>query len=163
MSHRNYKLDAPIWACALLILCDGYSSTLSAGEYLCTPSFFIAMIKVLLVDDNPIMKKAISQTLGDVEGITVVGECTDGDEVLGFLSQQVVDVILMDISMKRMDGIEVTRLVKENYPRVKVIGFSTHGNDTFQRIMCEAGASAYLEKTSSLEDILRTIEAVAAG
>ncbi len=91
----------------------------------------------------------------------VAGECEDGDEVLDFLSKHEVDVILMDIDMKRMDGIDATKLVKESYPHVKVIGFSTHGSDSLGRIMCEAGASAYLEKTAGIEDMKRTIEKVA--
>lgn len=126
------------------------------------PTYFIAMINVLLVDDNTMMRTGIRQAFKDFEGMEVAGECEDGDEVLDFLGEHEVDVILMDIDMKRMDGIDSTKLIKESYPHVKVIGFSTHGSDKIKEAMLQAGASAYLEKTAGLEDMERTIERVAA-
>lgn len=126
-----------------------------------TPTYFTAMINVLLVDDSPLMRTGIRKVLGEFESMQVAGECEDGDEVLDFLSEHEVDVILMDIDMKRMDGIDATKLVKESYPHVKVIGFSTHSGDSLGKAMRRAGASAYLEKTAGLEDLKRTIERLA--
>lgn len=147
----------------LHILLEGALRCLIGGVSMLAPSYFIAMIKVLLVDDNSMMRTAIHRALKDFEGMKVEGECEDGDEVLNFLSQHEVDVILMDIDMKRMDGLEATKLLKASYPDVKVIGFSTHDSDSLGKHMIRAGASAYLEKTAGLEDLKRTIERVAAS
>ncbi len=118
------------------------------------------MIKVLIVDDYPPMRKAIRNELSGSKNIEVVGECEDGDEVLDFLSEQKVDVIIMDINMKRMEGFEATELAKEKYPEEKVIAHSSHDSIGMQKAMIRSGASAYIVKGTSDEDMTRTIERV---
>ena len=96
----------------------------------------------------------------DYEQIDVIGECSDGNEVLDFLRSAKVDVILMDIKMKNMGGIEATRLVKEKYPMVKVIAFTLYDEDIFRKKMIEAGASAYLLKEAEIDEIIDTIQSI---
>lgn len=115
------------------------------------------MIKVLLVDDNKEIRQRIKIVLSDYSHIQVVGECSDGNEVLGFLKNNEVDVILMDFKMKYMNGFEATKLVTENYPSVKVIGFSLYDEEMIKAKMFKAGAVDYLLKNAEIEEIISAI------
>ena len=122
--------------------------------------FFMRMIKVLIVDDSAIIRKSFKELMKDYEQIDVIGECSDGNEVLDFLRSTKVDVILMDIKMKDMNGIEATKLVKEKYPMVKVIAFTMYDEEIFREKMIEAGASAYLLKETEIDEIIDTIQSI---
>ena len=110
-----------------------------------------------MVDDMVIIRRSVRQMLDCCEEINVVGECSDGNEVLDFLHSTKVDVILMDIKMKDMGGIEATKLVKKKYPMVKVIAFTMYNDEIFQKKMMEAGASACLSKNAGLNEIREAI------
>ncbi|NQX96948.1 MAG: response regulator transcription factor [Flavobacteriales bacterium] len=118
------------------------------------------MIKVLLVDDSAIIRKAVKQFLLEEGVISVVGECSDGREVLGFLKSNQVDVILMDVSMKYIGGIEATKLVKQKHSSIKVIGFSSHSSLDYQNDMLTAGASGYIVKGVEIKVIRDIIKSV---
>lgn len=118
------------------------------------------MVKVLLVDDLLLVRETLKQVLTDIDFIEVVGECSDGNEVVGFLDKHEVDVILMDINMKYVDGIEATTQVKDKHPSVKVVAFSMNDEDTFEKAMLKAGASAYLTKDVGFEQLLSVIRRV---
>ncbi|MBL4592234.1 MAG: response regulator transcription factor [Flavobacteriales bacterium] len=118
------------------------------------------MIKVLLVDDNTIIRKATNRFLPKKGKISVVGECLDGKDVLNFLKKETVDVILMDISMKYVGGIEATKIVKQKYPEVKVIAFSNHTEKSYKDEMFLAGASDYIDKGTEIRVIRKIIKAV---
>jgi len=118
------------------------------------------MIRVLLVDDSAIIRKAVKQFLLEEGVISVVGECSDGREVLGFLKSNQVDVILMDVSMKYIGGIEATKLVKQKYSSIKVIGFSSHSSLDYQNDMLTAGASDYIVKGVEIKVIRDIIKSV---
>ncbi|MFH1320928.1 MAG: response regulator transcription factor [Bacteroidota bacterium] len=115
------------------------------------------MIKVLLVDDNKAIRQRIKMALSGYSHIQVAGECNDGNEVLGFLKNNEVDVILMDFRMKYMNGIEATKLVTENYPSVKVIGFSLYDEEMIKKKMFKTGAVDYLLKEAEIEEIISAI------
>ena len=115
------------------------------------------MIKVLLVDDNIAILKGIKSMLSDYLQIQVVGECYDGNEVLGFLAENEVDVILMDIKMKYMNGIKATELVTDIHPSVKVIAFSLINEKLIRKKMFEAGAVNYLPKDAEIKEIVSAI------
>jgi len=116
------------------------------------------MIKVLLVDDNAIMRRATKQFLPEDGFILVVGECSDGRDVLGVLNNMEVDVILMDITMKYIAGIEATKLVKKKYPTIKVIAFSNHIDKLYKEEMALAGADNYIVKGAEIENIRKVIK-----
>lgn len=89
------------------------------------------MIKVLVVDDQELIRDSISIVLSAYSDIEVVGTAADGLEVLDYLKNQTVDVILMDIRMPNMDGVVCTKFVKQSYPDVKVIILTTFDDDEF--------------------------------
>lgn len=118
------------------------------------------MIKVLLVDDGLIFRRAIKQLLPEKDTITVVGECSDGRNVLEFLNNNDVDVILMDVSMKYMGGIEATKLIREKHENVKVIGFSSYSESSCINDMRNAGAHDYIVKGAEMEIVRKKIKAL---
>ena len=118
------------------------------------------MIKVLLVDDSAVIRKATKQLLPEKGVITVVGECSDGRDVLAFLSSNDVDVILMDVSMKYVGGVEATEMVSKIHPKVKTIGFSSHTLETYKKDMLDAGASDYIVKGTEMKIIREIIKGI---
>lgn len=103
-------------------------------------------IKVLLVDDNVIIRKSFTHLLSKIANVNVVGECSDGVEVLPFIKHHQVDVIFMDINMKFMDGYEATKNVKQYAPKIKVIGFSSSDATHDVSEMIASGADGFLSK-----------------
>ncbi|MBX7093973.1 MAG: response regulator transcription factor [Flavobacteriales bacterium] len=121
------------------------------------------MKKVLLVDDHKIIRDGIKAIFKPTDGIQIVGECEDGDEVLDFLKNHEVDVILMDINMKRLNGIEATELVKQDYPDVNVIALSMYNEEGFISRILKAGAIGYLLKNAGKQEIISAINSAAEG
>jgi len=103
-------------------------------------------IKILLVDDHVLIRKSFLLLLSKISYVHVIGECSDGVEVIPFLKTNPIDVIFMDINMKFMDGLEATKLVKQYYPRVKVIGFSFEEDVFIIQKMKANGADGYMSK-----------------
>jgi len=119
------------------------------------------LIRVLLVDDSSIFRKSIKQNLNSFREINIIGECSDGSLVIDFIQCNEVDVILMDISMKIMGGIEATKLVKDIYPSVKVIVLTSHDEQYYSDEMLLAGASVFLSKWRvTFSEIQQTIVSV---
>lgn len=121
------------------------------------------MIRVLLADDHKVLLDGLQNLLADPDDITCVGTAANGSEVLGFLEHNPVDVVLMDINMPVMDGIETTRLVREKHPGVKVIALTMLEQGSFIQQMLKHGASGFLLKNSGKEEVLTAIRAVAVG
>jgi len=112
------------------------------------------MIKVLLVDDSVIIRKSIKTVLDNQSEILVIGECKDGTEVIPFLQQMKPDVILMDYRMPVLNGVEATKLVKDLFPEIKVIGFSCNDDIMTKEAFFENGAVEFLSKYEADNDIL---------
>lgn len=104
------------------------------------------MIKVLLVDDIAIIRKSIKDLLNNHPKIQVIGECADGIEVIPFLEHNKIDVILMDYQMPILNGAEATKLVKEHFPKIKVIGFSSADDESIKAAFIINGACSFLSK-----------------
>lgn len=121
------------------------------------------MIKVLLVDDHKIVRDGIAALLENEKNIKLVGECTDGSEVLGFLADNKVDVILMDIMMKNLNGIETSKLVLEKYPDIKILTLSMNQDYDYIQEMLKLGAAGYILKNTGAEELLNAIKIVAEG
>ena len=96
-------------------------------------------------------------------GIEVVGEAADGDEALALVEETVPDVVLVDVIMPKKDGIEATREIKDSFPNVAVVVLSGHDEQRFVFDALKAGASGYLLKTAELEEVAKTVRAVARG
>lgn len=111
-------------------------------------------IKLLIVDDNANFRETIKQLLLSYSEIEVVGEAEDGEKAIESLQQLLPDVVLMDISMPKMDGLEVTRYIKERYPHIGVIILTIHGNKEYQIEAERAGAAGYLVKKDTSAKLL---------
>ncbi len=120
-------------------------------------------IKILIADDHSMVRKGIRALLEDEKGFEIVGEVVDGRELIEFLPMLEVDVVLLDITMPGMTGVEVTRWISENYPGVKTLIFTMHNKTDYILNSVQYGASGYLLKETNDEEIVLAITAVAAG
>jgi len=119
-------------------------------------------IAVLLVDDQDLVRSGLRRILRRKDGFVIVGECSDGDEVLDALAEQAVDVVVMDLRMKRVDGIEATRrLTEAGGP--PVLALTTFNEDELLSGVLRAGAAGFVLKDSSAEELIRAVRAVARG
>ena len=114
------------------------------------------MINVMLVDDHGLMRDGLKRLLNDVDGIDVVAEAETGEQAIHQVRRRPPDVILMDISMPKMDGIEATRVISSEFPHIRIIGLSMYDRDQANR-MIEAGASAYCTKGGDTDILLSEI------
>lgn len=120
-------------------------------------------ISVLLVDDHEMVRIGLAAVLGTEEGIEVVGEAGSGEEGIRLASEYKPNVILMDLVMDGMDGIETTRQVTKMLPECKVIVLTSYLDDEKMYPVIEAGAFSYLLKTSRASEIAEAIRAAARG
>ena len=121
------------------------------------------MINVVIADDQALIRDSLKIVLSMDEEIKVVGTAANGLEVLDLLKKEYVDVILMDIRMPKMDGVLATRLVKKDYPKTKVIVLTTIDDDDFVFSALKYGASGYLLKGVSMEELAMSIKTVHSG
>ena len=120
-------------------------------------------IRVLIVDDDPLVRSALSHFVSRGSDVTVIGQAESGREALEFLEHDRPDVVMMDVQMPEMDGIEATAAIAERWPEVRVLAVTTLvGSDTVLP-MLSAGASGYLLKDSSAESILEGVREVHSG
>lgn len=120
-------------------------------------------IKLFIVDDHFMVIEGIHSLLQNEKHIDWMGHAGNADSCLAFLKQQLPDVILMDISMPGLSGIELCKLVREQYPSVFVIGLSTFNQQSFIQKMMDNGASGYVLKNATQEELMEAIETVAGG
>ena len=118
------------------------------------------MIRILVVDDHAILRDGIRSLLESQEDILVVGEAGDGSEALEVISTLLPDIVLMDISMPKTNGLEATRLIKERFPHVKVLMLTQHDNREYIAPALGAGASGYVLKRSGRREMLNAIRQV---
>jgi LuxR family transcriptional regulator, maltose regulon positive regulatory protein len=121
------------------------------------------MKTVLLVDDHPVFRRGLSVLLEDEEDIQVVGEAGDGAEALALVREFLPDVVVMDITMPGMNGIEATKRLLTESPQTLVVALSIHSEKQFVRGMLQAGVSGYILKESAPEDLVKGIRAVLRG
>ncbi len=119
-------------------------------------------VRVLLADDHRILREGLARAL-EGQGIEVVGEAGDGDEAVELAGVLQPDVVLMDVSMPVLDGVEATRRVRREQPRVRVVMLTMHADEATMARAIRAGADGYLVKDCSSEEIGDTIHLVAAG
>jgi len=121
------------------------------------------LIRVLLVDDHEMFRHGVAALLATTDDIEVVGEAADGSELLRIAGNLHPDVVCMDVSMPRLDGIEATRQLLERQPDVKVIGVSALIDRSYVRDLLSAGAVGYIAKASAGEEVRRAIRTVTQG
>ncbi len=120
-------------------------------------------IKIILADDHAILRHGLSRLFEQQKEVVVVGQASDGHAVLDLVRELLPDVVVMDISMPELNGIEATRKIMADFPHVKVIALSMHSSDKYIREMFKAGASGYLLKNCPFEELMEAVRTVAAG
>ncbi|MFQ3545268.1 response regulator transcription factor [Halobacillus rhizosphaerae] len=121
------------------------------------------MIKVLFVDDHEMVRIGVSAYLSAQKDIEVVAEASDGGEAIDLALKHRPDIILMDLVMKQMDGIEATKHIMDKWPEAKIIIVTSFLDDEKVYPALEAGAASYMLKTSKAEEIARAIRATYEG
>ncbi len=120
-------------------------------------------IRVLIVDDHPIFRDGLQAALDGADGIDVVGEAADGPTALAAAAALRPDVILMDLNLPGMSGIEATRAVLGRQTEVKVLVLTMQADDESVFAAVRAGASGYLLKGADRQELIRSVQGVAAG
>lgn len=119
------------------------------------------MIRVLVVDDHEMIRIAVSSALGAAGGIEVVGSCRDGQEALGVVAHSQPDVVVMDLSMPRLDGVEATRRILASDPSTKIVILTSaiHGRKVLEALA--AGAVSCVFKDADANEVIRAVRAAA--
>ncbi|MDD2970196.1 MAG: response regulator transcription factor [Lachnospiraceae bacterium] len=121
------------------------------------------MIKVLIADDQELIRESLKIVLQTKDNIEVTDAVENGQEVIKSIRKQLPDVILMDIRMPKMDGVQCTKIIKENYPGVKIIILTTFDDDEYVYNALKYGASGYILKGISMDELVRSIATVYSG
>ncbi len=120
-------------------------------------------IRLLLVDDHPVVRKGTRDLLDTEHDFQVIGEASSGEEAIVKARELTPDVILMDVSMPGMNGIEATRQIKAFRPQQNILVLTSYDDDAYVFALLEAGAAGYLLKNASEDELLGAVRAVAAG
>lgn len=121
------------------------------------------LVRVLLVDDQELVRSGLKRILRRRDGVVVVGECEDGDQVEGAVREHRPDVVVMDLRMRRVNGIDATEALRRTPDAPPVLVLTTFDDDELLAGALRAGASGFLLKDSPAEDVVRGVLAVAAG
>ncbi|MCZ6624105.1 MAG: response regulator transcription factor [Deltaproteobacteria bacterium] len=121
------------------------------------------MIKILIADDHPVVRRGLRQILGEESDMTVLGEATTSPEVLTKVRQQHYDLVLLDITLPGRGGLEVLKELKHDYPKLPVLILSMHPEDQFGARVLKAGAAGYMTKESAPEILVNAIRKVHGG
>lgn len=121
------------------------------------------MIKVMVADDQELIRQSLQIVLNSKTDIEVISTAADGQEVIRAVRKEKPDVILMDVRMPKMDGVQCTKIIKENYPEIKIIILTTFDDDEYVYNALKFGASGYLLKGVSMDELENAIKTVYSG
>jgi DNA-binding NarL/FixJ family response regulator len=117
-----------------------------------------AVIRVLLVDDHAMVRQGLRSILGTYPDFEIVGEASNGEEALRCVRELAPSVVVMDINMPKLNGIEATARIKRTYPHVVIVGLSVNASDENRHAMTAAGASMLLTKEAAVEQLYAEIK-----
>ena len=120
-------------------------------------------IKIFIADDHRILREGLRSMIEKMSDVRVVGDAGNGREAVRLVTERRPDVVIMDVNMPHLNGIEATRLLLKELPAVKVIGLSMYSDKRFVAGMLRAGASGYLLKASAFEELATAVQTVMAG
>lgn len=121
------------------------------------------MTKIIIADDHKIVLEGLASLIKPKDGIEVAGEARNGQEVLDILHEKEVDLVVLDIEMPEMDGIETTTLIRERFPQVKILILTMYNEIGFIRKIIEAGAQGYILKNKGKEELVHAIQVIDKG
>ncbi|MEQ8363869.1 MAG: response regulator transcription factor [Cyclobacteriaceae bacterium] len=121
------------------------------------------MIKIIIADDHAMFREGIVSLISTEKNIAFVGEAKNGSELLELLQLDLPDVVLLDIEMPGMDGLETAKKIKKQFPAVKVLALTMHSQSAFVKNMIKAGATGYILKNSGKSELIKAIETVYKG
>lgn len=120
-------------------------------------------ISIIIADDHPLLRQALKSVLEKQPDFKIIAEATDGEEAVKLATELVPDVIVMDISMPKLDGLDATRQIKEKCPNIAVLVLTVYDDSEHVLAILEAGASGYLTKSVFGEEVICAVRGVAAG
>jgi len=120
-------------------------------------------LRILLADDHTLVRAGISSLLAQLPGVTVVAEASDGREVLKLAGIHKPEIVVMDVAMPGLNGLEATLRLLKQFPRTRVVMLSMHANEEYIHQAFQAGASAYLLKKSAVAELEAAVQAAQAG
>ncbi|MDJ1506379.1 response regulator transcription factor [Xanthocytophaga agilis] len=120
----------------------------------------MSVISVIIVDDHPIVVEGLRSLLQHKPEITILNSFINGKDVLPYLNEHPADVVLLDINLPDISGIELCRQIKQTYPQTKVLALSNHSEHSMIAQMLQSGASGYLLKNAPADELLKAIEEV---
>ncbi len=123
----------------------------------------IKEIRLVLADDHAVVRSGTRELLEQEPDLKIVGEASNGEEAVRMAQELQPDVIVMDVRMPKMSGVEATRRIKTESPGVKVLVLTAHDDDEYVFALLQAGANGYLLKTAEIEELVRAIRTVSAG
>ena len=123
----------------------------------------VDLIRVLVVDDHDLVRTGISRMLSDIDGLQVVGQAESGEEALVKARELKPDVVLMDVKMPGIGGLEATRKIMRSHPDIKVVAVTVCEEDPFPTRLLQAGAAGYMTKGAGLAEMVQAIRLVFAG
>ncbi|MEJ2740721.1 MAG: response regulator transcription factor, partial [Dehalococcoidia bacterium] len=121
------------------------------------------IIKVLIADDHPLLRESLHKTLSNQRDMKVVGEAGDGNEVIRMAEELKPDIIIMDIMMPTVNGIEASKQIKKDHPNIAILILTAYDDDNYVLGLLEAGAAGYLLKSARGQNIVNAIRAIEAG
>ena len=119
-------------------------------------------IRILLADDHGIIRQGLHSLLDKQPDMEVIAEAEDGRKALDLVRELVPDIVIMDVTMPNLNGVDATRQIVERFPKIKVIALSIHSNRRFVADMLKAGASGYILKECLFDELVRAIRTVVA-
>lgn len=119
--------------------------------------------RILLVDDHELMREGLRSILEGEEGVEIVGEASNGREAVSLSRTLEPDVVVMDVGMKDLNGIDATRQIRGEFPEIEVVALSSHSDSRYVSAILEAGACAYVLKANAYADLRKALQAARQG
>jgi DNA-binding NarL/FixJ family response regulator len=120
-------------------------------------------INIVVVDDHPLIRSSLMNILNQQSDFAVIGEAEDGEQAIAVVDEIKPDIVIMDISLPKLNGLEATRVIKKKHPGVAVLALTVHSDDEHVLSILEAGADGYLTKSVFSDEIVQAIRGVFAG
>jgi DNA-binding NarL/FixJ family response regulator len=121
------------------------------------------MIKIIIADDHPIVRAGMKQIISEASNLTVTAEASNGHQLLSKIREENFDIVVLDITMPRMDGLDVLKQLKIEKPKLPVIVLSIHPEDQYALRVLKAGAAGYVTKDSAPDELINAIRKVCRG